>query len=643
MALQFPTYTPAQPVTDLLSGIQTGMALRERYNAYKQANQLAQMADEQRLGALLGRQLQSPQSQPLAQQQSYQAPSALLSSLQQAMPQAQQIPSQASAMATPRQLPLAQTPADQFIPASNQPAPDQSAATLATGMTKRGSLPAMSDYIFGRPSTTGPNPVLNVMQTKDGRTVLLPSRINGKRLDINQARAYYKKTGQHLGEFESPEAAMKYAYSLATNTLEPEQSPVQPEAISGATPVPASEISPAPMAEQAGMETRPDQTQPMDAQQQFSPAPAAPLRPSAKNLLELGEMYGLDAAFVRKHPAQAMGYIESKQAQEQEQRKTAYDQYINSIKLVESAPNPMAAMAAANALSSAGLLPPSYTEALKSSAKAQAPQPVYSPTGEVLGNIITMPDGTTKFAEQKAQPTPKVANIVQGDSIVTAQYNPKTGEWVRIGGGPRFKPNLGGGAPKETIQGKHADVVMGELVKKMPALQEKAEASATAVTRIDEMLGLLRKGAGGKLGKLQSFLAPYAEAVGINLRSLNEARQYELLAQTLGGSMRLAVVGPGAVSNYEQKLLQKVNAGGDAGRGAAVEILNFYRKAAENNISNYNKNVLSVDKWSPETAGTYPQINPPRSTGKPSTTGARMSSSGRIQLSAKDLKNLKIW
>ena len=39
MALQFPTYTPYQPVSDLLSGIQVGMSLRERYDAARRAKQ----------------------------------------------------------------------------------------------------------------------------------------------------------------------------------------------------------------------------------------------------------------------------------------------------------------------------------------------------------------------------------------------------------------------------------------------------------------------------------------------------------------------------------------------------------------------------------------------------------------------------
>ena len=446
MALQFPTYQPNDVLGNLLSGYQTGMDMRTRYEDVKRARQAEAAQQEIAKAAIMaGRQRNiinsddqqlhpSPNmllralqglgmsvtpldvNQPTPQQQPYQA-------MPQTMPQAQQIPTQASAMATARQLPLAQTPADQFTPAATQPAPDQSAATLATGMTKRGSLPAMSDYIFGRPSTTGPNPVLNVIQTKDGRTVLLPSRINGKRLDINQARAYYKKTGQHLGEFESPEAAMKYAYSLATNTLEPEPQPMQPEAISGATPAPASEISPAPVAEQAGMEMRPDQTQP-------TPAPQPPAQPSARSFLDLGKQYGLTDDIMRKYPVQALQYIQGRQAQEQSQTKASFDQTKDAITAIESGKTPRDRAAIAQQYASMGVISPAMAQSLatKPSADVSGVQVVpidkYSEmirytdpdTGETKTSIRSTSDkeNPSQWISQLYDNDPKVASIARG-------------------------------------------------------------------------------------------------------------------------------------------------------------------------------------------------------------------------------------
>lgn len=49
---------------------------------------------------------------------------------------------------------------------------------------------------------------------EDGREVLIPTVVNGKRLTDEQAIQYYRRTGQHLGKFDSPENADTYATAL---------------------------------------------------------------------------------------------------------------------------------------------------------------------------------------------------------------------------------------------------------------------------------------------------------------------------------------------------------------------------------------------------------------------------------------------
>ena len=48
----------------------------------------------------------------------------------------------------------------------------------------------------------------------DGKETLLPTIVNGKRVTEEQAIDHYKKTGEHLGRFNTPEDATKYAIGL---------------------------------------------------------------------------------------------------------------------------------------------------------------------------------------------------------------------------------------------------------------------------------------------------------------------------------------------------------------------------------------------------------------------------------------------
>ena len=147
------------------------------------------------------------------------------------------------------------------------------------------------------------------------------------------------------------------------------------------------------------------------------------------------------------------------------------------------------------------------------------------------------------------------------------------------------------------------------LIRTLPKLKEEAVSASGNLQRIDEMTALLDKGLGGKLGQAKAWLAPWAEAAGMDVKGMSEAQTYELLAQTLGGSMRMAIVGPGQVSNFEQQMLQRVNAGGRAATPAARELLKYYRDIAARKVADYNDSVDSVADVSPATAKLYKRIN----------------------------------
>jgi len=48
----------------------------------------------------------------------------------------------------------------------------------------------------------------------DGRNVLVPTAVEGRILGDDEAIDYYRKTGQHLGIFDTPENASAYGQSL---------------------------------------------------------------------------------------------------------------------------------------------------------------------------------------------------------------------------------------------------------------------------------------------------------------------------------------------------------------------------------------------------------------------------------------------
>ena len=146
------------------------------------------------------------------------------------------------------------------------------------------------------------------------------------------------------------------------------------------------------------------------------------------------------------------------------------------------------------------------------------------------------------------------------------------------------------------------------LVKGLPKLKEEAMGANGSIERIDTMLNLVKGGVGGKKGQILSALAPYAEMIGVNTKSMNDAQTYEIMAKTIGGSMRMQIVGPGPVSNYENQLLQKISGGGSAATPAATELLSYYRKMAKEKVDDYNGSVDAVSEFSPATRKIYRPI-----------------------------------
>ena len=215
-------------------------------------------------------------------------------------------------------------------------------------------------------------------------------------------------------------------------------------------------------------------------------------------------------------------------------------------------------------------------------------------------DILREISGPDKASEEDQYSEPFPASI--GGKEILLRRNLRTNKVEQVSAGPV------GGTTVNVGQNK-LDIEAGkELIKNLPKLQKQADDSATAIDRIDTMLGLLSRGAGGRLGQAKAAVAPWLETIGISTKGLTEAQLYERLSTTLGGSMRMAIIGPGPVSDYEQELLKKVSGGGATAAAAAKELLDFYRKSAIRNIDRYNAAAKDISRESPMAGRLYTPI-----------------------------------
>lgn len=208
--------------------------------------------------------------------------------------------------------------------------------------------------------------------------------------------------------------------------------------------------------------------------------------------------------------------------------------------------------------------------------------------GNVQANVITVPGSKPEI--QKAGLTEKIEGAFGRDTGKALSAE----DYMGISKTQQTQINIG---DKEAADFRKASygAFLGSLVKE----REGARNNANAIMRLNTMDTLLNEGAGGKFGQFASSVIPYIEAVIPGVRKwaaenkidLGIYRMYEVLAQALGGSMREQIVGIGPVTEFEQKLLIKVNAGGDSGVDAARQLIAYYRKQAMPIIDNYNQSV----------------------------------------------------
>ena len=185
--------------------------------------------------------------------------------------------------------------------------------------------------------------------------------------------------------------------------------------------------------------------------------------------------------------------------------------------------------------------------------------------------------------------------------------------------------------------------IVTKTLTELPKLKKAAIEGQNSLKQTKRALELIDKGVTGKGGQLKAFLAPYAEMIGMPNDNLNDAQAFQLFARAIIGPMRLEMIGPGPVSEWEQQLMQKLSGGGGAAKPAAKELIGYYRQLAQGKVDNYNQTLEGITQIAPvigkvyqpfktETVGASQPVQQPNSTGiTPEEARAELRRRGKIK------------
>lgn len=171
---------------------------------------------------------------------------------------------------------------------------------------------------------------------------------------------------------------------------------------------------------------------------------------------------------------------------------------------------------------------------------------------------------------------------------------------------------------KATSAGTQGEAVKLAL-KDIPAFRDEARTALSGIKTLDQMRGLLEGGAGARPGQIKVFLS---RLTGQQTESMADAEVYQLLAETLRGPLRNDIVGPGPMTEAEQRLLGQVTGGGTTGSKAASRLLQMYRESAASKVRNYNETRRRVGQTEPSVLRLYEELQIPGAGGQAQPTGS---------------------
>ena len=172
------------------------------------------------------------------------------------------------------------------------------------------------------------------------------------------------------------------------------------------------------------------------------------------------------------------------------------------------------------------------------------------------------------------------------------------------------------GSVKQSFEPKGVNVtVNGDkkgiegLMTSLPGTQSNAATAIATNKTIDKMISLIDAGAAGAKGYATANIAPALGILGIDTKGMNDAQLYQTYASTIAGGLRQQIVGPGPVSDYEQKLMKSVSGGGAKGASASKELLQHYKQTNQQKINTYNSTLNAIQAIAPETSNAFRQID----------------------------------
>ena len=192
-------------------------------------------------------------------------------------------------------------------------------------------------------------------------------------------------------------------------------------------------------------------------------------------------------------------------------------------------------------------------------------------------------------ATPKAAKAPEygIKEVKEGDKLVT---------YITENGIPTVKF-------AEGIRGKGQTINVGANVpakawETATGIYDQTQQDAGSLGRLTQMSKIVEEQGEAVLGLeggVKRALAPIATMVGLDTTAMGDAQILKTLFSSEAGSKRLEVVGPGPVSEYEQKLLQDAS-GGKISSGEALKKLFKY---------NWEKITKKINKSNTRLRGLY--------------------------------------
>jgi len=241
--------------------------------------------------------------------------------------------------------------------------------------------------------------------------------------------------------------------------------------------------------------------------------------------------------------------------------------------------------------------------------------------------------------KEKEAKAPTTRHYTRGNEEITEEYDAEQKKWIPVAKAPRYKPDTGA----RGNQSPYDQQIVTKTLTELPKLKKAAIEGQNTLKQTKRALELIEKGVTGKGGQLKAFLAPYAEMIGMPNDNLNDAQAFQLFARAIIGPMRLELIGPGPVSEWEQQLMQKLSGGGGAAKPAAKELIGYYRQIAQGKVDNYNQTLEGITQIAPvigkvyqpfktETVGASQPVQQPTSTGiTPEEALAELRRRGKVK------------